>query len=74
MKQKKNPNSLSLESRLHLAYATSLLNHLVSQVDEWSLVRVYREHTHKVHLVTNTSLKNVWKTFWRETPQKVFTA
>ena len=34
--------------RLHLARATSLLNHKVTQVDEWSLVRVCSEHTHKV--------------------------
>ena len=39
-KKKENPNSLSSESRLHLAYATSPLNPLDSQVDEWGLVRV----------------------------------
>ena len=34
--------------RLHLARATSLLNHKVTQVDELSLVRVCSEYTHKV--------------------------
>ena len=51
---------------MHLAYVTSLLNHLVSQVDECSLVRVYSEYAHKIHLVTNTR-------FWYECFKKFVT-
>jgi len=40
------PNSLPQESRLHLAYETSPLNHLVAP--SGGLVRLYRRYTHKI--------------------------